>query len=153
MVQDLATDPYVCQISSVVAGSGEAEAAAWLERQGQRLVDGIGYSFCIARRSDDQAVGQAGLWLTDRSEGRARAGYLIAPSARGQGFAGWALIMLTTFAWTLPDLHRVELYIEPWNTASIGTAATAGFRREGLLRGHQSIGGKRVDMEIHAIVR
>ncbi|WP_228386406.1 GNAT family N-acetyltransferase [Ornithinicoccus halotolerans] len=25
---------------------------------------------------------------------------------------------LTDFAWTLPDLHRVEVYIEPWNVAS-----------------------------------
>lgn len=178
MVQDLSTDRYVCQVSSVVADSDEAEAAAWLERQGQRLVRGIGYSFCIARRrddqctvdqdsddqnsddqnSDDQALGQAGLWLNNRDQGRATAGYLVAPTARGAGVAGEALRALTEFAWTLPDLHlpdlhRVELHIEPWNTASLRSAAAAGYQREGLLRSHQVIGGTRVDMELWAAIR
>lgn len=158
MVQDLSTDPYVCQVSSVVADSDETAAQEWLERQGQRLVEVIGYSFCIARRSDDQAVGQAGLWLTGLDQGRATAGYLVAPDARGAGVAGEALRALTRFAWALPDphvpeLHRIELHIEPWNTASLRTAAAVGYQREGLLGSHQVIGGNRVDMELWAALR
>lgn len=162
MVRDLSTDPYVCQVSSVVADSDEADAAAWLERQGQRLVDGTGYSFCIAGREapggDDRALGQVGLWLHESDQGRATVGYLVAPAARGAGVAADALRALTRFAWNLPDphvpdLHRIELYIEPWNAASLHSAAAAGYQREGLLRSHQVIDGTRVDMELWATVR
>ncbi|GAB3259318.1 GNAT family N-acetyltransferase [Arthrobacter pigmenti] len=64
-----------------------------------------------------------------------------------------ALRALTAFAWTIPVLHRVELYIEPWNTASIRTAERAGYEHEGLLRSHQEIAGKRSDMLLYAMVR
>ena len=53
----------------------------------------------------------------------------------------------------IPALHRIELYIEPWNTGSIGTAERAGYEREGLLRSHQEIGGRRRDMLLYAVVR
>ena len=60
---------------------------------------------------------------------------------------------LLTFAWTIPALHRVELYIEPWNTSSLRVAEASGFQREGLLRSHQEIGGRRRDMLLFAATR
>jgi hypothetical protein len=56
-------------------------------------------------------------------------------------------------AQTIPDLHRIELYIEPWNTSSIRVAEAAGCQREGLLRSHQEIGGTRRDMLLYAMTR
>jgi hypothetical protein len=79
----------------------------------------MGYSFCVADCVDDRALGTAGLWLADLAKGRATVGYTVAPSARGCGVAVAALRALTLFAWTLPELFRIELYVEPWNTASI----------------------------------
>jgi GNAT superfamily N-acetyltransferase len=75
---------------------------------------------------------------------------LADPSARGRGLAAAAL---TAFAWSIPALHRIELYIEPWNTGSIRTAERAGYQREGLLRSHQEIGGRRRDMLLYAVIR
>nr|WP_253904367.1 GNAT family N-acetyltransferase [Arthrobacter sp. Br18] len=46
-----------------------------------------------------------------------------------------------------------ESYIEPWNTASVRVAERTGYKYEGLLRSHQEIAGKRVDMSLHAAVR
>ena len=43
-----------------------------------------------------------------------------------------------------------ELYIEPWNASSIQVAEAAGYQREGLLHGHQEIGGARRDMLLYA---
>ncbi len=54
---------------------------------------------------------------------------------------------------TIAELHRIELTIEEWNIASVRTAERAGFRREGLLRSHQKIGGRRRDMLIYAVTR
>lgn len=115
--------------------------------------DGFGYSFAIADAQTDVAVGGIGLWLAGLSQGRATAGYSVARSGRGRGVAGAALIALTSFAWSVPVLHRIELYIEPWNVASVRTAERARYQREGLLRSHQEIGGRRRDMLLYAIIR
>jgi [ribosomal protein S5]-alanine N-acetyltransferase len=61
-----------------------------------------------------------------------------------------ALTALTTFARTIPALHRAELYIEPWNHSSIHVAEAARYQPEGLLRSHQEIGGTRRDMLLYA---
>jgi RimJ/RimL family protein N-acetyltransferase len=87
------------------------------------------------------------------SAGRATAGYSVAPAHRGRGIASSALKALTAFTWTIPALHRIELYIEPWNSNSIRVAEASGFQREGLLRSHQEIGGTRRDMLLYAITR
>ena len=45
---------------------------------------------------------------------------------------------------------RLELAIEPWNTGSLRVAGAAGFRREGLMRRWQEIGGERRDLYLDA---
>src|SRR4051812_37879117 len=81
-----------------------------------------GFSFAIADVGSDNAVGAIGLWLQNLSTGQATAGYSVARAHRGRGIATSAMKALLAFAWTVPTLHRVELYIEPWNTSSIHVA-------------------------------
>ena len=150
---NLSTDPYIPLIGTLPANTNRAGALGYIERQHDRLATGAGYSFCIALSTTDEAVGGAGLWLASIEQGRATAGYAIAPRHRGRGLAGQALRALTTFGWTLPEIQRIELYIEPWNAASERTAHTAGYQHEGLLRSHQVIGSNRVDMLLYAAVR
>lgn len=153
MVRELATDPYVPLIGSLPAGADEEQAGAWIERQHARWTEGAGFSFAVADAADDRALGTIGLHLRELEEGRATAGYAVAPSARGTGVAASALVALTAFAWTIADLHRVALLVEPGNTASLRTAERAGYEREGLLRRHSEIGGRRRDMVLLAAVR
>ncbi|NCT90272.1 GNAT family N-acetyltransferase [Cellulomonas sp. APG4] len=153
MVRDLATDPYVPLTGTLVADASAEQALDWIDRQYARLADGRGYSFCVADAGDDRALGQAGLSLAVAATGRATAGYGVAPRERGRGVAAQALRALTAFAWSLPVIHRVELYVEPWNVASVRTAERAGYAREGVLLSHQEIGGRRVDMALYATVR
>ena len=153
MVMELADDPYVPLTGTLPAHAGHDEALRWLERQRGRLAEGRGYSFAIADPRTDAALGQVGLWLAGLDAGRLTAGYGVAPAARGRGVAAAALRVLTAFAWSIPGADRVELYIEPWNVGSVRTAERAGYRREGLLRGHQVIGGERRDMLLYARLR
>jgi len=117
---------------------------------GHRLAIDILFSESPAGR---RSLGSTGLWVRELAAGRATAGKALAPSARGRGVGTAALRALMCFAWTIPELYRVELYIEGWNTGSRGVAANTGFVREGLLRSHQEIGGTRRDMELWAAVR
>lgn len=152
MLCDLATDAYIPLVGSLPAHATRAEARAYIERQHQRLATGVGYSLCIADLGR-VALGGAGLWLGERSQGRATIGYAVAPAARGRGVAARALTALAGFAWTLDDIFRLELYIEPWNRASVRTAETAGFAYEGLLRSYEPIGDRRADMQLWSLLR
>jgi [ribosomal protein S5]-alanine N-acetyltransferase len=153
MLMDLSTDPYLPKIGSLPGNASREDGLAYIERQLNRLAAGVGYSFCVADKDTDEALGTAGLWLASIAAGRATAGYSVAPRNRGRRIAGQALTALTRFAWSLPELYRIELYIEPWNVSSVRTAEHAGYEREGLLHSHQEIGGKRVDMLLYAAIR
>lgn len=153
MLVDLSSDPYLPLIGTLPGNTDHDGALGYIARQHDRLTTGAGYSFCVALAASDEAVGGAGLWLASIHEGRATAGYTIAPKHRGHALASQALQALTTFAWTLPQVERIELYIEPWNVASERTARVAGYQREGLLRRHQLIGNSRVDTLLYAALR
>ena len=150
---ELGDDPYIPLIGSLPAHPSQQQALEWIDRQCGRLEEGKGFSFAVADLETDTAVATAGLWLQNLSDGRATAGYSVSPLHRGQGIAANALKALTTFAWTIPALHRIELHIEQWNQGSIRTAIAAGYQREGLLRSYQEIGGARRDMLLYATVR
>jgi ribosomal-protein-alanine N-acetyltransferase len=153
MAIEASTDPYIPLIGTLPANASEQEAQDWVDRQRGRLAEGLGFSFAVAAADTDRTVGAIGLWLAGLRQGRATVGYSIIPSARGRGLAAAALIAVTEFAWTIPALHRIELYIEPWNEGSVRTAERAGYEREGLMRSHQEIGGRRRDMLLYATVR
>ena len=138
-VAELARDPYVPLIGTVPAPYSEAEGRAYVARQHQRLTDGAGWSFAVAERATDRAVGGAGLWL--HADRPASAGYAIAPADRGRGFATAALVALTAFAWTR-ELERVELFVEPGNAASRAVAVRAGYVFVERLAGHGLVGGQ-----------
>lgn len=89
-------------------------------------------------------MGQIGLWPS--AGGRASIGYWIAPRFRRRGFARDALATLSGWALGLGGVERLELYIEPWNTASWRAAEACGFTRERLLRSWEQVGDERKDM-------
>jgi RimJ/RimL family protein N-acetyltransferase len=146
MLRDLATDPYVPLIGSLPANASEREALDFIERQHNRLETGVGYSFCVAELAGETALGTAGLWIADLAKGRATVGYTVAPFARRRGVAVKALRAVTAFGWTLSDLFRIELYVEPRNVGSVRTAEAVAYLREGLLRSYQPIGGRRAPL-------
>ncbi|MEV3934003.1 MULTISPECIES: GNAT family N-acetyltransferase [unclassified Streptomyces] len=150
LIREAAVDDYIPQITTIPSPYSDEAAEAYVRRQWQRAATGTGYPFTIARTRDRRPVGSIGLWLADAAEGRASLGYWMTTPARRQGVAGAALRTVTTWALHELDIPRVQLFVEPWNTASVRTAESAGYRREGLLRGWQEIGGRRRDMLVYA---
>ncbi|WP_104103320.1 GNAT family N-acetyltransferase [Arthrobacter sp. 08Y14] len=153
MAMELSKDPYVPTVGTLPANATHDEALAWVGRQRRHHGRGTAFAFSIADAETGRCLGQIGLWLRELGAGRAQAGYAVSPEDRGRGVAANALLALCGFAWTIPELHRIELYIEPWNTGSVRSAENAGFSREGLLRSHQEIAGVRRDMLLYAAVR
>lgn len=151
--RELSQDPYVPMIGTLPPRATAEQAELWVERQRARHAEGAGFSFAVVDTAQGRCVGFVGLRLRESGAGRATVGYAIAPSFRGRGLAADAVRAVTGFAWSLPAIHRIELFIEPWNTASIRTAERAGYVCEGLLRSYLEIGGERRDMLLYASVR
>lgn len=151
-VMSVATDPLIPAITTIPVSGRRADALAFIGRQHERLATGVGYSFAIAEADGDRAAGQIGLWLHDHRHGRASIGYWLTQRHRGRGYASAALRALIPWAWTVPGIARLELYVEPWNEPSWRTAERAGFRREGLLRSWQQVGEERRDMYMYGLL-
>lgn len=129
-----AADPYIPRITTVPELASEPEARAYIERQWDRALSGLGFSFAICAPS--AAVGQIGLWPRD---GVASVGYWLVPAVRGHGLAARALGVLVS--WALPAGYaELELFAEPWNEASLATARRCGFVERGTVRAHHQVG-------------
>ena len=153
VVQAACSDPHIPLITTVPTNDSEEDALAFIARQRDRLITGAGYSFAIADAHTDEAVGQIGLWLRHIDDGRADIGYWIEASHRQAGYATAALGLLTEWAFTIPEVARLELSVEPWNEPSWRLAERLGFRREGLMRQWQTVGDERKDMYLYALLR
>lgn len=148
-VLDAATDALIPVLTTVPDTQDPSLAAAFIDRQHDRARSGTGYSFAIADERD-VAVGQIGLWLRNIDHGRVSLGYWIAPAARRRGYAADALRTLASWGEGLPQVRRLELYVEPWNEGSWRAAERAGFEREGLLRSWEPVGAERRDMFMYS---
>lgn len=144
LVHSASADPLIPLITTVPATPDEEQVQAYIARQNGRHPSGVGFAYAVARTSDDVAVGYIG--LTFLEEGRASVGYWIGPEHRGHGYAALALQMIADWALSELVIPRLELYVEPWNAASIRTAEVSGFEREGLMRSWRSVGDTRRDM-------
>ncbi|NML51751.1 GNAT family N-acetyltransferase [Streptomyces sp. R302] len=150
LVREAAEDSYIPLVTTVPSPYTHAEGVAFIARQEDRALSRAGYPFVMAEEAGDRGLGQIGLWPDATDEGRASVGYWVAGSARGRGIATVGLRAIAS--WALRDLAlaRLELYVEPWNTASRRTAEQAGFIYEGHLRSRQSVNGERRDMLIYS---
>ena len=150
-VLDASGDSGVTAVTTVPTIVDRDLAEEWIARQHERAAAGAGYSFAI--EAGQECVGQIGLWLHEVQHGRATVGYWIRPTRRRRGHAVAALRALSEWAWRLPEIHRLQLHIEPSNAASRRTAERAGYEREGLLRAWQEIEGERRDMVVYGMIR
>lgn len=150
LVREASADPIIPLMTTVPANGTDEEILDFIGRQHQRLVARSGYSFAIADASSDQALGQIGLWLKNSDQGRASIGYWIGTPHRNKGIVSAALDALSRWGLSLPEIHRLELYVEPWNEGSWRAAERCGYTREGLLRSWQEVGGQRKDMYMYS---
>lgn len=151
-VAEAGTDPLSPLITTVPPAPADRTAVrAFIARQHERASSGEGYSFAIADATTDVCLGQIGLWPL--GDGRASVGYWVVDSARRRGVARRALQIVSAWGLALPGLHRLELYVEPWNEGAWRAAEASHYAREGLLRSWQTVGDQRRDMYMYSRLR
>jgi RimJ/RimL family protein N-acetyltransferase len=106
LVREASADPYIPQLTTVPADHSDEAGERFVERQRQRALDGIGYSFVIAERSGGRSLGVLSLRMKDAAEGRASIGYWLVRSARGRGAVTAALRAVTPWAFDVLRLDR-----------------------------------------------
>ncbi len=102
---------------------------------------GFGY-WAVREAASGRFVGEVGFAdfkreMTPSFDGAIEAGWVLAPSAHGQGFATEAMTAALTWARALRPGGRTTCMIDPANAASIRVAERCGYQRfaDGEFRG------------------
>jgi [ribosomal protein S5]-alanine N-acetyltransferase len=107
----------------------------------------------VCRRSDQAILGFFNLsQIVRRSLQSAYLGYAVGRPFSGQGYMREGIQLVLRHAFVELRLHRIEVNIQPANTASIALARGAGFRREGFSPRYLKIAGRWRDHERWAIL-
>ena len=83
---------------------------------------------------------------------RAIVEYWLVAEGRGGGRATRAVRLASVWALGEGGIARLQLWTEPENLASQAVAARSGYRREGVLRKYDEIGGRRVDSVMFSLL-
>lgn len=126
-------DPDVLRFTRVPLPPPDDFAREWMARYEHARRDGTREAFA-ALDERGETVGLALAPEIDVAAREAELGYLVAPEARGRGFAQAMLRELTRWAFEDLGLLRVHLIIDVANGASLQVARRCGYLHEGTLR-------------------
>ena len=145
-------DPLIPRYTTVPDPYGEREARQWQRSSSQGIAAGTDLATVIVDADDGPLLGAVGLHGIGSASGRCSAGYWLAAAARGKGLATRAVRLLCRYAFAELAVARIELWIEPENTASLAVAERVGFAREGLMRSFMPIREVRRDMLMYSLL-
>ncbi|MFF0790135.1 GNAT family N-acetyltransferase [Streptomyces spiralis] len=133
---EMMNDELVTAWTSVPHPYTEADARAWItELAPAERAEGRGIVFAVDEFLTQRLVGTVHLSNTDWRVRSTEIAYVVAPWARGEGYASEAA--LATAQWVFQDrgFERLELRTAADNTASQQVAQKIGCISEGVLRG------------------
>jgi RimJ/RimL family protein N-acetyltransferase len=136
-------DPEVIRWSGGPGPYSATDATRYVEHEAPLdWARGTEATFTVAG-PDDAYAGTADLRICDEDAAVGEIGYLIAPYARGRGWAVAAVRALTVWGFGSLGLARIQWRAEVGNEASRRVAEKAGFTMEGLVRSGLSDRGRR----------
>jgi len=125
-VTDGCQDPEIARWTRIPSPYRRADAIEFIEGARALVDEPTEVPFAV-ELVDDPRPGVGSISLMAMSGPEAEAGYWVAPSARGRGVAGRALVLLVRHAFDQLGLDRVWLQVLEGNTASERVASAAGF--------------------------
>ena len=149
-VVEMCQDPEIQRFTSVPANYTRDDALLFMAQQVAAQQRGDTVPFAIADATDDHVLGS--IDVRQRDANRASIGYLVAAPARGRGVASRAVRLLSRWAVAELGVARLEIQVRPDNPASQTVAERAGFVREGVLRSHLLIKGRRYDAVVFSLI-
>jgi RimJ/RimL family protein N-acetyltransferase len=145
-------DPEAVRWTTVPDPYADADAEFYVrDHVPRRWARGEAANFAIADATG-RFAGSMSLRLAVDEPGVADVGYLVAPWARGRGYATAALRAVCRWGFERLGLARIEWRAYVGNEASRTVAARAGFRFEGVQRASGVQRGERRDQWVGAVL-
>lgn len=145
---DMMNDELVRAWTSVPVPYTEADARTWVRRTAPaERAEGRGIVFAVAEFLTGRLVGIVHLTNTDWRCRATETSYVIAPWARGEGYAPESVLAAAQWLFEEMEFERLELRTAAGNTASqqvaqkIGCISEGVLRSAGLVRGTDGEGG------------
>ena len=129
----LLADPEVLRFTRIPEPPPADFARQWLDRYEAGRSDGTSEAFA-AIDPDGRFLGLALAPEIDREAAEIELGYILAPRARGRGYATEMLRILTKWAFDEAGAKRIVLVINVENAPSERVAERCGYTREGVAR-------------------
>ena len=129
-------DPDICRFTTVPRQFTLEAAAAWIQRQHDRVRDGRAVVLAIQPISEALPVGMVGLFGLDEEEGAARFGYWVVEGHRRSGLATEAVRLVARWAFDELELRAAYIDVEPGNEASLRVAHATGATHDRQLTRH-----------------
>lgn len=99
-----------------------------------------------------QWLGNVSLFRHGKTDGLLWLGYILAPGARGRGYAREAARAALAYAFADWGAHRVEANLDPENLASARLLEDLGFRREGTQIQNFRLGDEWKDTALYGLL-
>ena len=132
---EMMNDELVTAWTAVPQPYTEADARAWItELAPAERAEGRGIVFAVDEFLTQRLVGIVHLRNTDWRIRSSEISYVIAPWARGEGYASEAALATAHWLFTDQKFERIELRTAADNTASQQVAQKIGCISEGVLR-------------------
>ncbi|GAA2838511.1 GNAT family N-acetyltransferase [Nonomuraea rubra] len=150
-VPDLAVtgaDPLTQAYTGVPRGYDEEHARGYVAHAERMRMRGLGAAWTGEEPATGRFVLNVDLRDIDWHSRTAEVGYMTAPWARGNGYAGEAVREIARWLLEQHAFERLQLRAAPGNTASQRVAEKAGFVREGVAR--SSLGGQ--DLVVYSLI-
>lgn len=145
-------DPESAQWTTVPVPYTEEHAIGFVGKTAPEMwAEGRGATFAIAD-ADDQYCGTIDLRISAADRGSGEVGFMVAPPARGRGYAPNALLTITVWGFKALGLQRVVWRAHVGNDSSRRVAAKSGFIYEGIQRAGSPHRGARRDTWVAALL-
>ncbi|WP_432032412.1 GNAT family N-acetyltransferase [Streptomyces antibioticus] len=129
-------DEQITAWTSVPQPFGEEDARRWItEYAPAERTAGHGLDLAVTEFLTQRLVGVIQLGRTDWHVRSTELSYIVAPWARGEGYASEAALATARWLFTDQKFERIELRTAADNTASQQVAQKIGCISEGVLRG------------------
>jgi len=131
-----------------------AQTEAYFAKLLTRSNGETGHYWMIRLNDTGQVVGTFGILDIDVRKRSAELGYGLSPQVWGQGLFAEALDLVVDWAFGAGGFHRLWVKTRADNLGSIKAVATAGFRREGVLRDYylSQVDGRYTDAALFALI-
>lgn len=109
------------------------------------------YRWMVAR--GEEFVGTVSAMNASWGMGYIEIGYMIGEEFQGRGYGTSAVALLVEKIFHETTLHRIYALVSVENVASLRLLERLGFTREGVMREHYLIQGRRVDEVMYGLLR